>query len=672
MKNLFLILVSFMLVTSCAHKKIDTLVSSPSNNLNVEFFLTQEGQPAYRVLYKGGEIVSKSLMGFDLKDAPALAKGFKIISSDTSSFANTWEQPWGEERYIENRYTELRVGLQEVSELQRKLNIVFRVYDDGMGFRYEFPQQPQLGSFEIMDELTEFALTGDHSAWWTPGQAGNQYEYLYQNTPVSEMKLVHTPLTMETANGTFISLHEAALFDYSTMNLAVTSGTSLRAALVPWSKTSEVKAKVTAPFATPWRTIQVADKATDLLTSYLILNLNEPNKLGDVSWVKPGKYVGIWWELHLEKGSWNQGPKHGATTANTKKYIDFAAEHGFVGVLVEGWNVGWDGEWWNHGGDAFDFTKPYPDYDVDEVTRYAKEKGVYIIGHHETGASTDNYERQLEAAYQFLEKYGMKAVKTGYVETGELLTNGHYHHGQFFVRHAQKVTEIAAKHKVMVVAHETVKDTGERRTYPNLISREVARGQEYDAWATDGGNPPDHTTILPFTRMLSGPMDFTPGAFELTLPDRPNNQVNTTLAKQLALYVVIYSPVQMASDLPENYEKHPQALQFIKDVAVDWETTRVLGGEIGEFVSIARQERDSDNWFVGAITNEDARDLTIALDFLPAGKYYTANIYRDADDADYRSNPAAYVVETKRVSAADTLPLRLAPGGGVAISLLAE
>jgi alpha-glucosidase len=340
--------------------------------------------------------------------------------------------------------------------------------------------------------------------------------------------------------------------------------------------------------------------------------------------------------------------------------------------LVEGWNYGWDSEWWNHGGDAFDFTKPYPDYDVDEVTRYAQEKGVYIIGHHETGASTDNYERQLDAAYQFLEKYGMKAVKTGYVETGELLTNGHYHHGQFFVRHAQKVTEVAAKHKVMVVAHETVKDTGERRTYPNLISREVARGQEYDAWAKDGGNPPNHTTILPFTRMLSGPMDFTPGAFELTLPDRPDNQVNTTLAKQLAFYVVIYSPVQMASDLPENYEQHPRAFQFIKDVAVDWETTKVLGGDIGEYVSIARQARNSDNWFVGAITNEHPRDLSIALDFLKPGKTYTANIYKDAADADYRTNPAAYEIETRRVSASDKINVHLAPGGGVAISLMAE
>lgn len=661
-----------MFLSSCAHNQLHTHAKSPDANIQVDFYLTPEGQPAYKASYKGRAVVHESLMGFRLKGLPDLEKGFRIVSSEVSRFDETWEQPWGEERYIRNNYTELYVSLEETAAPKRKMNIVFRVYDDGFGFRYELPQQASLASVEIREELTEFSMTGNHSAWWTPGQAGNQYEYLYENTPINDMGLVHTPLTLSTDDGLFLSIHEAALFDYSTMNLQAKGNGGIQATLVPWSPEDPVAVRRNTPFSSPWRTIQIAEKSTDLITSYLILNLNEPNKLGDVSWIKPGKFVGIWWELHLEKGTWQQGPKHAANTANAKKYIDFAAAHGFDGVLIEGWNYGWDGEWWNHGGGAFDFTKPYPDFDVDEITRYAREKGVYIIGHHETGADTDNYERQLDAAYQFLEKYGMKAVKTGYVETGELLTNGHYHHGQFFVRHAQKVTEIAAKHRVMVVAHETVKDTGERRTYPNLVSREVARGQEYDAWSDDGGNPPNHTTILPFTRMLSGPMDFTPGAFELTLPDRPNNQVNTTLAKQLALYVVIYSPVQMASDLPENYEQHLDAFEFIKEVAVDWETTRVLGGEIGEHIAIARKERDSDNWFVGAITNESPRSVRISLNFLEPGKKYRAKIYQDGASAHYRTNPAAYEIKTSVVSSTDEISVNLAAGGGVAISLLAE
>jgi alpha-glucosidase len=389
-----------------------------------------------------------------------------------------------------------------------------------------------------------------------------------------------------------------------------------------------------------------------------------------VSWIKPGKFVGIWWELHLELGSWKQGDSHGATTANTKKYIDFAAKHGIEGVLVEGWNEGWDGEWFNHGGGAFNFTKAYPDYDLHEVNRYAQEKGVYIVGHHETGSAIDNYDAQLEDAYSLLAEKGMKAVKSGYVESGELLTSGQYHHGQYFVQHVDRVTQMAADKKIMLVAHETIKDTGERRTYPNLMSREVARGQEYDAWATDGGNPPNHTTILPFTRMLSGPMDFTPGVFELSLPTRPNNQVNTTLAKQLALYVVLYSPMQMVSDLPENYEKHLDAFQFIKDVALDWETTHIVDGKIGEFIVTARQQRNSDNWFVGAITNEKPRQVEIDFGFLQAGKTYQARIYRDAENANYKTNPGAYVIEERTIQSGDKLAFSLAAGGGLAISLL--
>lgn len=683
MIRVLILMVASVLITSCGKtdsvesKKTPQVISytatSPSGNVEVEVKLNEEGNIVYSVSSNKSLLLDDSKLGFALLGQEALLQNFVVVSSQVSSFDETWEQPWGEERFIENAYTQLDMAFAEATGLKRELNVTFRVFDDGVGFRYDVPKQANLDEVIITDELTEFAFAGDHSAWWTPGMAGNQYEYLYENTPLSEMPRAHTPVTMEAADGTFLVLHEAALHDYSTMNVELkasdSAGPVLTSTLVPIKKDSALKVKLKTPFVTPWRTLQVANSEIDLITSYLTLNLNEPNVLGDVSWVKPGKYVGIWWELHLEKTSWASGEKHGATTANTKKYIDFAAEHGFDGVLVEGWNVSWDGEWWNMGGHEFKFDQPYPDFDVEALSKYAAENGVYIIGHHETGADTDNYENQLDAAFDFLSKYGMKAVKTGYVESGELLANGDYHHGQNYVAHVDKVTRIAAEHKVMVVAHETIKDTGERRTYPNLISREVARGQEYDAWSVDGGNPPSHTAIIPYTRMLTGPMDFTPGAFELTLPSRPNNQVNTTLAKQLAMYVVIYSPAQMASDLPENYQEKLDAFQFIKDVAVDWETTKPLAGEIGEFITIARKERAGDDWYVGSLTNEKARDVKIDLSFLDKGKKYAATIYRDGDDAHYSTNPASYVIENKTVTQADVLTITLAAGGGVAISL---
>lgn len=646
----------------------DQVVESPGKKLKVEFFLTKDGQPAYRA-YTGGQLVLKdSLLGFTFNDGTSLATGMAEVSAVRSDFNKTWEQPWGEEHFIKNNYRELKVGLQETGGSKRKLDIVFRLYDDGMGFRYEFPQK---GTVEITDELTQFNLAEEAAAWWTPALAGEQYEYLYRNTNANKMGLVHTPVTLKTTSGLYLSLHEAALHNYSTMNLqSAGKNGAITASLVPLSKTTPVKVKLTTPAVTPWRTLEVGKTAGDLITNYLTLNLNEPNKLGDVSWIKPAKYVGVWWEMHLDKTTWATGPRHGATTENTKRYIDFAAKYGFAGVLVEGWNQGWDGEWWKNG-DKFNFTTPTPDYDVKELSRYGKEKGVYLIGHHETGAGIDNYERQLEPAYQFLQDNGMKAVKTGYVESGELLTNGFYHHGQRFVEHQQKVIDTAAKHHVAVVAHETVKDTGERRTYPNMISREVARGQEYNAWSKDGGNPPNHLTTLPFTRLLAGPMDYTPGIFDIDLPSRPQNQVNSTLVNQLALYVVIYSPVQMACDLPENYERHLDAFQFIRDVVTDWETTRVLEGEIGQYVTIARKERNGSNWFVGAITNENPRVASIALDFLDTGKEYQARIYRDAPDANYLTNPEAYVIEVRKVKAGDKISAQLAAGGGLAISLVA-
>lgn len=673
MKKLIMMLIASWVSSAAATQDPVASVNSPEKHLGVNFYLSPNGEPSYNVFYKGKDLVADSRLGFELKNQPALASGFKLISAKTIRVDDTWEQPWGEERFIRNHYNQLRIALREATGAKRKLDVVFRVYDDGVGFRYEFPKQDSLTTIDIVHELTQFNMAADHSAWWTPAQAGNQYEYLYQRTLISKMGLVHTPVTLQTSDGLFVALHEAALQNYSTMNVTGAADGKISAALVPTSKHQPVAVTLSVPAVTPWRTLQVEESAANLITNYLTLNLNEPNKLGDVSWIKPAKYVGVWWELHLEKTSWKSGPTHGATTTNTKKYIDFAAKHGFAGVLVEGWNTGWDGEWWlPGGGNAFNFSTPTPDFDVKELSRYAQEKGVYIIGHHETGAAIENYESQLEEAFNFLSTYGMKAVKTGYVETGEELVNGLYHHGQFYVNHAQRVIDMAAKHKVAVVAHETIKDTGERRTFPNIVSREVARGQEYDAWSVDGGNPPNHTAILPFTRMLSGPMDFTPGAFELTLPSRPNNQVNTTLAKQLALYVVIYSPVQMASDLPEHYEQHLDAFQFIKDVPVDWETTRALGGEIGEYVAIARKDRHSDNWFVGALTNEKARTLTLTLDFLTAGKKYTARIYQDDKTAHYATNPASYTIKEIEVTLGDDVVLPMAAGGGAAISFIAN
>ena len=669
--------VSFLAQNVLADASKILTVASPAKKVKIEFILSALGQPTYKSYYNNKVVVNDSVLGFIFKDAPALEKGFKVLSSKVSDFDETWEQPWGEERLIRNNYRELRVALQEVGIEQRKMDVVFRAYDYGIGFRYEVPAQATASSYKIVRELTEFNMNGDHTSWWMPALAGNQYEYLYTQTPISKLGLVHTPLTMKTKAGVYLSIHEAALHDYSSMVIDVVSGTKLHAGLVPLTKHTDVKAEVNLPFVTPWRTIQMAEKAGDLITSYLILNLNEPNKLGDVSWVKPGKFVGVWWEMHLNKTTWKQGPNHGATTENTKKYIDFAAKYGFDSVLVEGWNQGWDGEWWNRGGNDFNFTQPTPDYDVNELVRYAKEKGVYILGHHETGAATDNYESQLEDAYQFLEDHGMKAVKSGYVETGEVLMNGKYHHGQFFVNHAQKVIDMAAKHHVMLDAHEDIKDTGERRTYPNMVSREAARGQEYNAWAKDGGNPPNHLAILPFTRFLAGPMDFTPGIFELTLPSRAkipgkSTQVNSTLVNQLALYVVLYSPVQMAADLPENYEQHLDAFQFIRDVVTDWETTKVLEGEIGDYVTIARKQRKGDNWFVGGVAGDKPHKTTIALSFLDAHKTYKARIYRDANNADIVTNPGAYTIEEKLVTANDKIDAQLVVGGGVAISLIAQ
>lgn len=669
MKNFSLISVLIIILSSCGGMKNQKLtVVSPGSNTEVTFNLNDRGQPFYSVVYDSKVVIDTSYLGFDLIRGGSLKEGFEVISSKQSGYDTTWEQPWGEEQFVRNHYNELRVSLQESEGLNRKLDIVFRVYDYGIGFRYEFPEQANLSEFAIKNELTEFNMNDDYSAWWIPAFVNNRYEHLYKNTPLTKMGKVHTPVTFRTSDNQYLSIHEAALDNYSSMTIDATSGKRLKCELYPYEKDSEVKVYVQTPSKTPWRTVQMAETPGDLITSYLILNLNEPNKLGDVSWVKPGKYIGIWWEMHVDKGTWGSGEKHSANTENTKKYIDFAAKNGFNGVLVEGWNTGWDGNWIENGA-VFSFTQWYPDFDLPELSNYAKERNVYIVGHNETSGNVNNYENQLEAAYQQMEKFGIKAVKTGYVEDSGFLSNGKSHFGQFYVNHFRHVIETAAKHKVAVIAHEPIKDTGERRTYPNMLSREGARGQEYNAWSVDGGNPPNHQTILPFTRFLSGPMDFTPGVFDITIPTKPNNQVNTTLAKQLALYVTIYSPMQMACDLPENYEKYPDAFEFIKEVGVDWETTKVLDAEIGQKITVARKEKGTGNWFIGAITNENPRDISVQLDFLDEGVTYLAKIYKDGSNADYKTNPEAYQILKREVKKGDEIKAHLASSGGMAVSL---
>lgn len=651
-------------------------MTSPNGIVTVSFML-QDGAPYYQITRFGREVINPSRLGFILEDAPPLAEGFHVASCDTSHFDEIWTQPWGEKKEIRNSYNELRINLVEIPAAKRTMAIVFRVFDDGIGFRYEIPEQPSLNDIEILDELTEFALAGNHQAWWIGAYWWNRYEYLYQQSPISKIDTVHTPLTIETEDGLYLSIHEAALTDFASMTLMRKDGNVLEADLVPWS--DGVKVKTSTPMFSPWRTVQIADTPGGLITSYLILNLNEPNKLGDVSWVKPGKYIGIWWEMHLDKSTWGSGPRHGATTVNAKRYVDFASVHGFDGVLVEGWNVGWDGDWIKNS-DKFQFATPHPDFDIVEVTNYSADKGVRLIGHHETSGGISNYERQMADAFAYYERLGVRAVKTGYVNHGQGIkrldengeAQGEWHHGQFMVRHYRKAVEEAAKHHLMLDVHEPIKDTGIRRTYPNMMTREGARGQEFNAWGPKGGNPPEHTTILPFTRLLSGPMDFTPGIFDLLLEDhRPDNRVNTTLAKQLALYVVLYSPLHMAADLSENYEARPEPFQFIVDVPTDWEDTRVLNGRIGDYVTIARKDRNSDDWYLGSITDEEGRVLEAPLCFLEPGTHYMAEIYRDGPAANWESSPYDIEIEHIPVDNATTLQLRLAPGGGQAIRFVA-
>ena len=653
-----------------AHAGQVAQAASPDGRIVVQLDFDGDGRLAYRVLRDGKPVVADSRLGFIFRNGRQLLRGLQLEKQAARSFDETWEQPWGERRYVRDHYNELRATIVEKDHDKRRFEVVFRVFDDGVGFRYDIPAQSKLQEAQIVQELTEFAIARPATAWWIPAFEWNREEYLYHRTPLAAVAVAQTPITLRTDDGLHVSLHEAALVDYAGMNLMRGDSGALRAMLTPGSPTPVVRK---TPFVTPWRTIQIADRASGLVESNLILNLNEPNKLGDVSWFKPSKYVGVWWSLHLDKETWATGPKHGATTANTKRYIDFAAGNGFRGVLVEGWNVGWDGDWFANGWN-FDFRKPTPDYDLRGLAAYAKSKGVHLIGHHETGCAVSHYERQMDEAFALFETLGIDAVKTGYVcDAGQIerqdVAKGpvlrEWHEGQWMSNHHLRVVQDAAKHRVAINAHEPIKDTGLRRTYPNWISREGARGQEFNAW----GNPPnspEHEVTLVYTRMLAGPMDYTPGVVSLT--GKNGQEIGSTLARQLALYVALYSPIQMAADLPEHYAQHADAFQFIKDVAVDWDESRMLAGEVGEYAVIARKQRGSDAWFIGAVNDRNARDVPLKLDFLDAGKRYRAEIYRDSEGADWKGDARfRFVREAKTVTRGDGLSLWLAGGGGAAV-----
>ncbi len=675
-------------------------VQSPSKNITLDFSLNAQGEPVYQVTYKDKEVIKPSKLGISLKDMPQLTSGFRVLRTESGSNLESWKPVLGEQSEIRNDYTLLKLHLlQEQSKI--KMIISFKVFDEGVAFRYEFPSQEHLDYFVISDENTEFNLTGNHKTFWIPGDYDSQ-EYVYNETKLSEIdnnKLdlengialktiesryrVQSPLMMKSDNGLYINIFEAAVVNYPVMHLDVdVTNFKLKSNLTP--NAIGDKAYLRTPSTTPWRTVMVSDDARDIVASKMILNLNEPNKIEDTSWIKPMKYVGIWWEMHVGISTWdyagsqnaqNTGGeliasgRHGATTENTKKYIDFAAEHGFDGVLVEGWNVGWEdwfGKWKE---DVFDFLTPYPDFDIEEVYNYAKSKGVKMIMHHETSGSVANYERHLDRAMDLMKQYEYPAVKTGYV--GRIIPRGEFHDGQTMVNHFNFVVQRMADNKLMVNSHESTRPTGYHRTYPNYIAAEAARGNEFNAWST--GNPPAHETILPFTRLLGGPMDYTPGIFEIKMSSYDadkTEQVQTTLAKQLALYVTIYSPLQMAADLPENYEKHLDAFQFIKDVPADWQTSKYLEAEPGDYLTVARKDKNSERWFLGAITDENPRKTEIKLDFLSPNKKYKATIYKDGKNAHWKDNPKSYEITTETVTSKSKLKLVLASGGGVAISIV--
>ncbi|MEW6982435.1 glycoside hydrolase family 97 protein [Colwelliaceae bacterium 6471] len=648
-------------------------VSSPDGKIVVS--VDDEISPHYQVSFNEETIITNSRLGMAFKKAAHFGEGFTITSIKQDSANQTWQLPWGERKDVVDNHNELLVTFSAQREQANQFNVRFRVFNDGIGFRYEVPKQAGLDKVEITNELTEFALENAKktTAWWIPARGWNRYEYIYNTSDVESVDRAHTPFTFKLDSGTHISIHEAALVDYAAMTINQQRPGVLKADLTPWS--DGVLVKTTTNFKSPWRTIQISKDAVGLLNSDLILNLNEPSKIDDTSWIEPGKYVGIWWGMHIRENTWGSGKAHGATTSETKRYMDFAAKYGFDGVLVEGWNIGWDGDWF-HNGDLFNFTKTYDDFDIKAVTDYGLKQGVRLIGHHETSGNVTNYRNQMSAAFDLYQQHGVRQVKTGYVADGgdikRIDENGivrkEWHDGQFMVgEYLHSVTE-AAKYHISINSHEPIKDTGLRRTYPNWIAREGARGQEFNAWGTPP-NPPEHTTILPFTRMLAGPMDFTPGIFNMGFNGlgADTNRPQTTLAKQLALYVVLYSPIQMAADLPRNYEANLPAFQFIRDVPTDWQDSKAVAGEVGEYVAFARQERDGQDWYLGALTDENARTLNIPLTFLDKAKRYQAQIYRDGEKAEWVNNPYEMIIEQQQVTAKDTLTLPLATSGGVAI-----
>lgn len=639
-------------------------ISSPDELSKLTFELI-DGIPTYRLERGKIPVLNSSKLGFELEGGN-LSKEFEIIGYGKKDSSSTWVQPWGEEKEIVDSHTELQVFLKHKSG--KKMNVIFRLYDDGLGFRYEWPEQEELDNFVIMEEKTEFILPDDHDAWWLQAYIPNRYEHLNIVSKVSEIDTAATPLTMKTKEGLYLSFHEAALTDYSSMSLINRGNNKLQATLFPWMDGTGHKVRAQAPFVSPWRTIKINETAGGLITNYIDLNLNEPSRIKDTSWIKPGKYVGIWWDMHLNTRTWHSGEKHGATTEYTKEYIDFAAKHGFDGVLVEGWNKTWDGDWTKNA-NQFSFTQSYPDYDLEEVVTYAQSKGTNIIMHNETSTGIENYEAQLDEAFALYEKLGIRAIKSGYV--GDMIANGQWHHGQYMVRHYRKVVEKAAEHGIMMNVHEPIKDTGIRRTWPNMLTREGARGQEYNAWSGDGGNPPEYVPTIAFTRMLSGPFDYTPGVLDIMLndnePGRDKNRLHSTIAGELAIYVIIYSPLHMAADLLKNYDANPVAFQFIKDVPTDWEHTKVINAEIGKYVTIARKDRNSDDWYLGSVTDEKARSFDIGLDFLDEGKVYEAIIYSDGPNADWETSPYSFMRFKTITDATKNLTLNLASGGGVAI-----
>ena len=642
-------------------------VQSPGKTLELCTF-ARSGRAWYQLKKNGVVLLKDSELGLAFAGEARSNIG-ALGAVESNSVDTQWEQPWGEQRVIRDHHNELRVSYA-ADTAARGFDVVFRLFDDGLGLRYDYRRIAPDADVAISDEYTSFHFADRYQAWWFEARDKVNLEALYRHGDLGLVKSAETPFTVQ-GKRNYLSIHQAALVDFAAMFLERRGPGLYKAALYPWSDGVAVRKR--GPFTTPWRTVLVGATPGELADSRIELNLNEPSKIADTSWIKPMKYVGVWWEIHLGKGTWSTGPEHAANTANVKRYIDFAARNGFGGVLVEGWNQGWDGDWGK--GTAFRFAEPTADFDIGAITSYGAAKGVELVGHHETGGATENYGAQLDEAMAFYRRYGVHSVKTGYVADGGRYprtgADGGVRHewygGQYMVNFHQRVNDVAAAQKISVVAHEPVMDTGLRRTWPNMLSREGARGQEWNAWGKPT-NPPEHVTILPFTRMLAGPMDFTPGIFDVTFGKTDVAQrVQSTLANQLALYVVLYSPVQMVTDLPENYEQRADAFQFIKDVPVDWERSRTLQSVIGDYAIVARQQRGGRDWYLGAVNDETARPVTVALDFLDPAARYEAIIYRDADDADYRGNPTAYVVERRTVGAADRLELRLAPGGGTAV-----